>query len=147
MFDSRAEAAKAANASKGAFESWVYGKSIPSFESLVQLTSSVNVSLDWLALGEGSQKRISLDEQNDLDIGNRQINRPLIMRIYQEYKDLHAEYGFVEQEKETLKSILDYYDDLTVFPDDRIVENLLSTVMRWERQNLEKYKVKASKDN
>jgi len=52
-FPNRSEAAATAGVAKSTFQNWVEGKSDPSFAGLTKFASAVDVSLDWLATGEG----------------------------------------------------------------------------------------------
>lgn len=56
-FRNREEAAKAAGVSKATLQRWVHGTADPSFEGLARLAAETGYSLDWLATGEGPERR------------------------------------------------------------------------------------------
>lgn len=53
LFESRKQAAEAANVALSSLQRWIAGEGMPAFNSLALLASAVGVSLDWIASGRG----------------------------------------------------------------------------------------------
>jgi phage repressor protein C with HTH and peptisase S24 domain len=55
-FANREAAARAAGVAKSTLQSWIEGKSDPSFIGLVRLSQATDCDLNWLATGEGNMR-------------------------------------------------------------------------------------------
>lgn len=53
LYDSRKQAAEAANVAMSSLMRWISGEGMPAFNSLALLAAAKGVSLDWVATGEG----------------------------------------------------------------------------------------------
>ncbi|WP_081009830.1 LexA family transcriptional regulator [Pseudomonas asplenii] len=56
LFESRKQAAAAANVGLSSLHRWIAGEGVPAFNSLALLASAVGVSLDWIASGRGEMR-------------------------------------------------------------------------------------------
>lgn len=61
-FPNRETASKIAGVAKSTLQNWIEGNSDPSFEGLSRLADAANVSLDWLAYGQG-QHDVDMDAE------------------------------------------------------------------------------------
>lgn len=101
-YPNRATLAKSIGVGKSTLQSWIEGRSSPSFEALVRLAQVADVSLDWLAFGESSGMMRTLTK------ATAYAQEPMA-RIYNNLGDLYREFGWTDLPDQCRQEAADIY--------------------------------------
>lgn len=128
-FENREAAARAAGVAKSTLQSWIEGKSDPSFIGLVRLSRAANCDLNWIATGEPPRDQRSqspLTDSGRLDLEKLEAATSLI----EEWLDVHRRTMRPKKKAEVIAAAYEILIERTESTSDDSVRNNVIRLLR-----------------